>query len=41
MGYHEVNRRLTADQVAAIGTWLRSLTGELPGHYITPPPPVK
>jgi cytochrome c peroxidase len=40
MGYHQLNRRLTADQVAAIGAWLRSLTGDLPGHYITPPPPV-
>ena len=40
MGYHQLDRQLTVDQVAAIGAWLRSLTGELPGHYITPPPPV-
>jgi cytochrome c peroxidase len=40
MGYHQLNRQLTVEQVAAIGAWLRSLTGEIPGHYIAPPQPV-
>jgi cytochrome c peroxidase len=40
MGYHQLNRQLTPAQVTTIGAWLRSLTGELPGHYIAPPPPV-
>lgn len=40
MAYHQLNQRLSPEQVAAIGAWLRSLTGVLPGHYIAPPPPV-
>jgi len=38
MGRHQLGRELTTPQIAAIRTWLASLTGELPAAYIAQPP---
>jgi cytochrome c peroxidase len=37
MGAHQLGLELEGQEVAAIVTWLRSLTGELPSSYIEPP----
>ena len=37
MAEHQLGRRLTADEAAAIVTWLESLTGTIPESYIAPP----
>jgi cytochrome c peroxidase len=37
MGRHQLGEGLSTSDVAAIVTWLGSLTGELPAGYIAPP----
>ncbi|HXV91105.1 MAG TPA: cytochrome c peroxidase [Gemmatimonadales bacterium] len=37
MAHHQLGRRLTADEAAAIVTWLEALTGTIPESYISPP----
>jgi cytochrome c peroxidase len=37
MGEHQLNMQLTDTQIAQIGAWLRTLTGEIPSEYIRPP----
>jgi cytochrome c peroxidase len=39
MGSHQLGRRLSDAQAAAIVTWLASLTGTIPEFYITSPWP--
>jgi cytochrome c peroxidase len=37
MGEHQLGRTLTDRQVAGIGAFLGSLTGEIPKDYVAPP----
>lgn len=37
MGWHQLGRNLTDDEVRSIVTWLRSLTGQVPFDYIDEP----
>ena len=37
MGKHQLGLELTSDEVKAIGTWLGSLTGEIPAAYVKKP----
>ncbi len=37
MGEYQLGVKLTAAEVVSIGTWLKSLTGELPANYIAKP----
>ena len=37
-GRHQLGKELTGRQIAAIRTWLATLTGELPAAYIAQPP---
>ena len=38
MGRHQLGRELTPAQIAALRTWLATLTGELPAAHIGEPP---
>ena len=37
MAQHQLGRQLTAPQIAAIVTWLETLTGTIPESYVAPP----
>jgi cytochrome c peroxidase len=37
MAWHQLNKELTASQVASIATWLKTLTGPVPLQYINEP----
>lgn len=37
MGEHQLGKQLRDDEIHSIVTWLKSLTGTIPGDYIKPP----
>ena len=39
MGYHQLGIQLGDEEIAAIVTWMQSLTGELDAAYVAPPDP--
>lgn len=37
MGHYQLGKKLTAAETTSLVAWLKTLTGEIPAHYIKPP----